>query len=312
MLRIKKVRMVLGFFIQFSYVIGNESSQSSTWDGEKYDKNSSLQYKIGMQAVESFDLQGNEKVLDIGCGNGKITALCADKLKLGSLTAIDSSLSMIEFANRTYGDRANVNFLLCDVTTMPFDQEFDFVYSIFCLHWVKDQEAAMVNIAKSLKSGGKAVLYISLPNEFNKVFKDELDTIINSTPWSDYKNILHYPRFPIPKDVWFKYAEQNSLEVVSFKTIQDKVLYENYDAFKERFSAYGLGAEIIQIMGQDLGDYFIDCYLENVYKALGLDINYCRSKDGIKFSEYNVIIIDEIFIFRTDLMIMGKLFAILS
>ena len=283
MLKIKKSSLLLGFLIPLLFIISNQPNHQSAWDGEKYDNNSSLQYKIGVEAVESFNLHGNEKVLDIGCGNGKITALCADRLKSGLLIAIDISSSMIEFANKNYGNRANLTFLLQDVTTMSFDQEFDFVYSIFCLHWAKGQEIAMRNIAKSLKPGGTAVLYISLPNAFNKTFKDEFDNIMNSAAWNRYKDILSYNHFPIPKEIWFKYAEQNNFELVSFKTIQDSVMYENYNKFKQRFTAYGLGAEIVQVMGQEIGNHFIDCYLENVYKTLGLTIHQSivRKSDGL-------------------------------
>jgi len=252
--------------------MSNQSNHQFAWDGEKYDKNSSLQYRIGVEAVESFNLQGHEKVLDVGCGNGKITALCADKLKAGSLIAIDVSSSMIEFANKNYGNSTNLKFFLQDVTTMSFDQEFDFVYSIFCLHWVKDQEIAIKNIEKSLKIGGKAVLYISLPNEFNKTFKDEFNKIIHTEPWAQYKNILLYDHYPISKEIWFKYAEQNNM-TISFTTIQDSVIYDSYDKFKQRYTAYGLGPEIIHVMGQEQGNHFIDCYLENCYRALGLTMN---------------------------------------
>ena len=66
--------------------------------------------------------------------------------------------------------------------------------------------------------------------------------------------------------------EQNNFEI-SFRTIQDNVVYENYDKFKQRYTAYGLGSEILQVMGQELGNCFVDCYLENAYQALGLTMN---------------------------------------
>ncbi|MEX0940230.1 MAG: methyltransferase domain-containing protein [Candidatus Babeliales bacterium] len=267
--KIFHLHLLVQFFLLFSYIMSNQSNHHFAWNGENYDKVSSFQYKAGVEAIESFNLCGDEKILDIGCGNGKTAALCARKLTSGSLTAIDASSSMINFALEHYGNTSNLTFLLQDVVTMSFDQEFDLVYSLFCLHWVKDQEIAMKNIAKSLKPGGKAVLYISLPNKFNKTFKDEFNKIINSTLWSPYKDLLHYNHFPIPKKTWFKYAKNNNFEV-KFKTIQDSNFYENYDKFKQRYIAYGLGAEILQVMGHEIGNQFVDCYLENVYKTLGL------------------------------------------
>jgi len=138
MSKIKKINLFLGVFVFLVNFIMVASNHQFAWNGEKYDNNSSLQYRIGVGAVASFNLQGDEKVLDVGCGNGKTSALCADTLNSGSLVAIDLSASMIDFANENYGNIANLQFVLQDVTTMSFDQEFDFVYSIFCLNWVKE------------------------------------------------------------------------------------------------------------------------------------------------------------------------------
>src|SRR5579872_81032 len=105
------------------FCISNAKNQNElSWDAEKYDKNSSIQYQRGIQAVESFKLQGHEKVLDVGCRTGKISALCATVLKTGSLIAIDNSQSMIDFSQKSYGNVTNVQFILQDVTTMTFDQ----------------------------------------------------------------------------------------------------------------------------------------------------------------------------------------------
>jgi len=283
MLKTKKFNLFLGLLLQMLYVTSNQADHQLIWNGEQYDKNSSLQYKIGMQAVESFNLRGDECVLDIGCGNGKITALCADRLTSGSLIAIDNSSDMIDFANKNYENHTNITFLLQDVTTMCFEQEFDFLYSIFCLHWVKDQDTALHNIAKSLKPGGKAILYIALPNAFNTLFKDTFNTIINSPSWNYYKDILSYNHFPIPKELWFDYAKQCDLEIVDFQIIQDDVTYVTCDQFKQRFTAYGVGADILHSMGEELGNRFIDYYLTIVYTALGLtaDQPITRKSDGL-------------------------------
>lgn len=264
----KYTLLILSLTIQLSLVGNDQADQHHPWDGATYDKNSTSQYRIGVKAVESFNLRGNERVLDVGCGNGKITALCAQKVPAGSLTAIDISPSMIEFARKNYGDAANITFVTQDVTTMSFDQEFDFVYSIFCLHWVKDHERAIQTIAKSLKPGGKAVLYIGLPNAFGDVFQDEYNKLIHVDPWYYYKHVKFIP-FVIPKEMWCEYAQRNGFEITNVETFQDNTVYD-YPAFKQKYTAYGLGCEIRQAMGEDLGKVFLDIFLENVCHALGL------------------------------------------
>ena len=274
----KKV-LCLGFC--FSLMADSAINQSA-WIGEKYDKNSSLQYKVGVDAVYSFNLNGTERVLDIGCGNGKITALCASRLHSGSLVAIDSSESMITFARNSYGQAANLTFNVQDVTTMTFDQEFDFVYSIFCLHWVKDQETAIKNIARSLKPGGKAVLIITVPNQFNTRTKELFCDLVELAPWRKFKEQLGYDHHVVPVEVWLGYAKRCGL-TAEYKTIHDEVVYPNYEALKQRYSAYGICAKVLQIMDSEQGNIFVDAILGKLYQDRGLskDQPYMVASDGV-------------------------------
>lgn len=245
------------------------------WDGQKYDKHSSLQYTIGLEAVESFNLQGNEKVLDIGCGNGKITEVCAKKLISGSLTALDISPSMIEFAHANHGVK-NVQFLVQDVATMSFNQEFDFAYSLFCLHWLnnrKEQELAIKNIAQSLKPSGHAVLYMSLPSEFSTLFEEVFHTLLSTPEWRHYQDILTYNSCLVEQEFWIESALKSNMRVEDFKTPHYTMVYENCQHFKSRFIAYGIGAKIMQVMGEQDGDKFVDSYLAKLFKKLGLTLD---------------------------------------
>ena len=70
------------------------------WDTEVYNKSSADQQKRAWELILKLVLKGNERVLDIGCGDGKVTAEVAKLLPSGSILGIDDSEEMIHFARK--------------------------------------------------------------------------------------------------------------------------------------------------------------------------------------------------------------------
>ena len=93
-----------------------------TWDALDYEKSSSVQQMWARELIAKLDLKGDERVLDIGCGDGKITAEIAAKLKNGTVVGIDSSYEMIQLAQARHakGDLANILFSEHDARRHPF------------------------------------------------------------------------------------------------------------------------------------------------------------------------------------------------
>jgi trans-aconitate methyltransferase len=108
------------------------------FDGKKYEKASGHQKEWGAKLIAELDLRGNERVLDLGCGDGNLTAQIADLLLEGEIVGIDASRSMIEAAMPK--SRKNLQFLLMDINELDFVDRFDIVLSNATLHWVKDHK----------------------------------------------------------------------------------------------------------------------------------------------------------------------------
>ena len=113
------------------------------WDAEEYCTSSSNQKKWALELLSKLDLKGSERVLDIGCGDGEITAAIARRVPRGSAVGIDSSRDMVDLAATRYPPNRfpNISFVLKDAREIDFDQEFDAVFSNACLHWVVDHQA---------------------------------------------------------------------------------------------------------------------------------------------------------------------------
>ena len=122
------------------------------FDGKKYEKASSHQREWGEKLIEELALQGTERILDLGCGDGTLTVQLSRLVPNGEVVGIDASHGMIEAAEPKQG--GNLRFLLMDINNLKIDQEFDIVFSNATLHWVSDHRRLFSNVQRVLSSGG--------------------------------------------------------------------------------------------------------------------------------------------------------------
>jgi trans-aconitate methyltransferase len=123
------------------------------FDGKKYENASAHQKEWGSKLVEELNLQGTERVLDLGCGDGMLTAKLAELVPKGEVVGIDASKGMIDTAQPRA--RQNLRFLLMDINELSFSEEFDVVFSNATLNWVKDHRRLCANVHRALRVGGR-------------------------------------------------------------------------------------------------------------------------------------------------------------
>ncbi len=130
------------------------------WDAHSYEKYSSPQHQWALDLIRTLTFAGDERVLDIGCGDGKISAELAAQVPRGSVLGIDTAQAMIQFAQDKFPPSRfpNLRFQHGDATSLPFCHEFDCVVSFAALHWVQDQRAVLEGISRALQPTGRAIL----------------------------------------------------------------------------------------------------------------------------------------------------------
>ncbi len=124
------------------------------FDPEKYLQASSHQKDWGNRLIDELKLRGDEIILDLGCGEGTLTARLAALVPNGGVVGMDSSIPMIEAAKRL--ETPNLTFFCRDIDELDFNQGFDIVFSNAALHWVRDHDNLLANVHRSLKPGGVA------------------------------------------------------------------------------------------------------------------------------------------------------------
>ncbi|MBN2031398.1 methyltransferase domain-containing protein [bacterium] len=127
------------------------------WHAEEYGTHSSAQIEWGRELIPKLKLQGDESVLDLGCGHGKISAEIARFVPHGTVLGIDSSQEMIDSAVRQYpqNDFPNLSFQRVDIQEMVFENQFDVVFSNAALHWIKDHLSVLYRVHQGMKQSGR-------------------------------------------------------------------------------------------------------------------------------------------------------------
>ena len=183
------------------------------WNASEYYRRSALQKWLADKSLAGLDLRGGERVLDVGCGDGKITAEIAERLPSGAVVGVDPSTAMIEFAREHFlADHMNLSFVVGDATRLTYPDAFDLVVSFNALHWVPDQAAALRCIREALRPTGRALLQL-----VSRGVRKSLEAVIEETRddprWSRYFLGYHRPYLHMPPDEYRLLAESCGLRV---------------------------------------------------------------------------------------------------
>jgi trans-aconitate methyltransferase len=174
---------------------------SCAWDAERYEGKHSYVWQFGAGLIDVLAPREGERILDIGCGTGQLTAEIANRG--AQVVGLDSSTNMLGQARQNYPGQ---KFVLAEATNFRFPEPFDAVFSNAALHWVKNAEAAVESIALALRPGGRFVAEFggkgniaSIMSALSTVFGAEAD---QRCPWlfpsiGEYASVLERHRLEV-------------------------------------------------------------------------------------------------------------------
>jgi trans-aconitate 2-methyltransferase len=123
------------------------------WDASSYDRVSDPQLAMARDVIDRLDLQGDERVLDAGCGTGRVTALVLDRVPRGAVIAVDGSEAMVAETRRRFGDA--VTAFVSDLVELELDEPVDAILSTATFHWIPDHVRLFECLHAALKPGGR-------------------------------------------------------------------------------------------------------------------------------------------------------------
>jgi trans-aconitate methyltransferase len=129
---------------------GRTGPDRQTWDSASYAKNARFVSDLGMPVLDLLAPEVGERILDLGCGDGVLSKSIMDTG--ARVLGIDSSADQVAAA-RAKGVEAQ----LLRGEELPFDAEFDAVFSNAALHWIADQDALLACVWRTLAAPGRFV-----------------------------------------------------------------------------------------------------------------------------------------------------------
>ena len=128
--------------------------ESDAWDADRYERDHAFVYEYGADVLDLLDADPGERVLDLGCGTGELTAeLAAADV---DVVGLDASREMIERAREAHPE---CEFAHADARSFAFDDPFDAAFSNAALHWIPepDHDAVLERVHDALAPGGRFV-----------------------------------------------------------------------------------------------------------------------------------------------------------
>jgi SAM-dependent methyltransferase len=128
------------------------------------------------QWCELLNFRSGEDLLEMGCGTGQLTGWLAAQVAPGRVTAIDFSPQMLEEARRKH---PSVRFERADVCRDDLGREcYDMAFCFHAFPHFRDQQAALINVARALRDGGRLlIMHLAGSAEIN-AFHDGVGGVI--------------------------------------------------------------------------------------------------------------------------------------
>ncbi len=210
---------------------------SDKWNATDYEKNSSAQMEWAKEMISKLDLKGVESVLDIGCGDGKVTATLAGELSttqsICSVIGIDSSESMLRLADEKFphDKYPDITFMKMDAASLLFADKFDLVFSNAALHWIKDHKPLIKGIYKALKPGGR--IYLQMGGRGNaEDLVEVIDQLIAAPQWRQYFENFQFPYGFYGPEEYRQWLSEQGFTNINAVLLEKNMVQQGTDGFK--------------------------------------------------------------------------------
>ena len=226
------------------------------WNAADYAANSAAQQIWARELIAQLHLRGDEHILDVGCGDGKVTAELARVVPKGSVTGIDASPEMIRFARKTFppGKHPNLKFQVMDARHIRLARRFDIVFSSSVLHWVDDHQAFLRGAAACLRPGGRLVVSCGGKGNAQDVFV-ALRPEMRLKQWCKFFRKMPKPYFFHSPAEYEKWLPRFGFKTHTVKLSPKDAVYQGRDRFTAWFRTTWL--PYTQRVPEDLREEFI-------------------------------------------------------
>jgi trans-aconitate 2-methyltransferase len=153
------------------------------WNAASYARTAAPVEAFGHRLLDRLELQGEESVLDAGCGTGGVTEELVARVPGGRVIGVDGSRSMVERARARLGTRADLR--VSDLLDLELDEPADVVFSSATFHWIADHDRLFARLFAALKPGGRLLAQCGGAGNIAAVV-EALEVVTAESPFAEH------------------------------------------------------------------------------------------------------------------------------
>ena len=234
------------------------------WNPEDYAKNSDAQLKWAQELRKNIDLSRYRSVLDVGCGDGKITADFAATVQLSKVLGVDSSPAMIAYAANKYptSQYSNLSFSCMDARQLEFQHEFDLIFSNATLHWVDNHQAFLKGANSTLQDGGRLIISCGGEGNAAQILKTFAE-LTNQKLWKVFFNDFYNPYFFYGIEDYQEWLEKSNFAVERLELVPKDMTHQGREGLASwiRTTWMPFTKSVPKDKREDFISQFVDLYL---------------------------------------------------
>jgi trans-aconitate 2-methyltransferase len=239
-----------------------------SWHGATYDRLSTPMEAMGREVLERLPLEGDETVIDAGCGSGRVTEALLARVPRGRVIGVDASASMVEAARERLGDRVELH--VADLASFDLGIQADAILSTATFHWIADRDALFERLRAHLRPGGRLVAQCGGHGNIASVHAAARATMATDSYARYFEGWRGPWNFATPEDT------ERRLKAAGFAQARAWLMERPVtpDDAHAYLTEINLGAHL-QRVPEDLRDAFVDDVIERLGGA-PITIDYVR------------------------------------
>lgn len=232
------------------------------WDPGIYRQSATMQRRWTEALLSKVNLDPYQKILDIGCGDGEITAKLSleklDRIVIG----IDISPKMIAFAKSSFSEPQykNLSFLEGNAEAIQFENDFDAVVSFNTIHRLPNPQIALQQMYAALKAGG--LFAAVFPAIGSKILSESIAKVDTKPEWSKYFEVYDRKEYLNTEEAYSGYLSDIGFIREKVQILWQDEIFETRQAFFDILKASYTQKDSIPAEKQDkFFNEIIDEYL---------------------------------------------------
>jgi ubiquinone/menaquinone biosynthesis C-methylase UbiE len=233
------------------------------WDAKLYCENSGMQRGWALEALGIIDLSPlrKHKILDVGSGDGGVTAFIAGKYN-ADIVGLDLSRNMVEYANAKFSTDA-LFFVVGDAQNLSFNQQFDMVTSFSTMHRLPRPQQALSGIYAALKPMG--YFLATFPINGSYAMSEAIAEVDSSPEWKEFFDILDRKDYRLSQEQFSEWLVQAGFHIIQLRTIWRDEIFETRAKFRDLLRAtFSYRSQLPPDREMNFFEEVVDAYLKRV------------------------------------------------